>query len=39
MSDGPSNDGKMTSHRNFKIRFSERLLVVVRGFLFQFGVI
>ena len=28
----PGNDRNMTSLRNFKLRFSERLLVVVRGF-------
>ena len=33
------NDEKMSSHSNFNLRFSERLLVVVRSFLFQFGVV
>ena len=37
--DWPDNDRKMTSDRNFKLRFSERSLDLVRGFLFQFGVI
>ena len=32
MSDWPGNDRKMMSHRNFKLRFSKRLLVAVRGF-------
>ena len=39
MSDWPGNDGKMTSHCKIKLRFSEKALIVVRGFLFQFGVI
>ena len=39
MSDWPGNDTKMTSHRNFKLRFSESSLDLVRGFLFQFGAI
>ena len=39
MSDWPGNDGKMTSHGNLKVRFSERSSDLVRGFLFQFGVI
>ena len=39
MSDWPSYIGKKTSRSNFKLKFSERLLVTVRGFLFQFGVI
>ena len=39
MSDWPGNDRKMTSHSNFKLRFSERPLDEVRGFLFQFVVI
>ena len=39
ISDWPSNDGKMTSHNNFKLRFSRRSLDLVTGFLFQFGVI
>ena len=44
--DCPGNDEKMTSHSNFNLKFSKRLLVVVRSFsfrtfsfLFQFGVI
>ena len=32
MSDWPWNDGKMTSHSNFKLRFSEKILDMVRGF-------
>ena len=39
MSDWSGSDGKMTSHNNFKIRFSERFLDLVRDFLCQFGVI
>ena len=39
MSDWPCNDGKMTSHNYFKLRFSERSLDLVRGLSFQFGVI
>ena len=39
MSDWPGNDGKRTSHNNFKLRFSEMSLDRVGGFLFQFGVI
>ena len=39
ISDLPDNDRKMTSYSNFKLRFSERSLDVIRGFLFQFGVI
>ena len=38
MSVWPENDRKMTSHSNFKLRFSEKPLDVVRRFLFQFGV-
>ena len=37
--DCPGNDEKMTSDSNFNLKFSKRLLVVVRSFLFQFGVI
>ena len=32
MSDWPGNDRKMTSHSNFKLRFSESYLDLVRGF-------
>ena len=39
MSNWPGNGRKVTSHNNFKLRFSERSLDVVRGFLFQFGLI
>ena len=39
MSDWPGSNGKMTSHSNLKLRLSEASLDVVRGFLFQFGVI
>ena len=39
MSDWLGNDGKMTSHGNFKLLFSEMPLNVVRRFLFQYGVI
>ena len=39
MSDWSSNDGKMTSLKIFKPRFSKSSLDLVRGFLFQFGVI
>ena len=39
MSEWWSNDRKMTSHRNFKVRFSERPFDLVRGFLFEFAVI
>ena len=39
MPNWPDNDRKMTSHSNFKIKLSERSLHLVRGFLFQFGVI
>ena len=39
ISDWPGNDGKMTSHNNFKVRFSGRSLNVVIGVLFQFGLI
>ena len=37
MSDWLSND--MMSHSNFKTSFSERRCELVRGFLFEFGVI
>ena len=37
-SDSPGNDGKMTSHSNFRLRFSKKPLNLVKG-LFQFGVI
>ena len=39
MSDWQGSDGKITSHSNLKLRFCEKSLVLVRGFLFQFGVI
>ena len=39
MSDWPGNDRKMTSQSKFKLRFSMKSLDLVRGFLFQFGVI
>ena len=39
MWDWSVNDVKMTSHNNFKLRFSGRSLHLVTGFLFQFGVI
>ena len=39
MSGWSSNDGKMTSLKIFKLRFSKSSLDLVRGFLFQFGVI
>ena len=39
MSDLPGNNGKMTSHSNFTLRFSRRPLDLVEGFLFQFGLI
>ena len=39
MSEWPGNEGNITSHNNFKLRFGERCLDLVRGFLFQFGVI
>ena len=39
MSHGPSNDGEMMSHINFKLTFSKRALDLVRGFLLKFGVI
>ena len=32
MSDWPGNDGKMTSHSNFKLKFSKRSWVLIRGF-------
>ena len=35
----PGNDGKMMAHSDFKLRFSESLLALVRGFLFQLGVV
>ena len=37
--DLPSNNRKMTSHSNFKVKFSERPLDLVRGSSFQFYVI
>ena len=37
--DCPGNDEKMTSHHNFNLKFSNRLLVVVRSLVFEFGVI
>ena len=39
MLDFPNNCGKMKSLSNFKLNFSERGCVVVRGSLFEFGVI
>ena len=36
MSDWPDNDWKITSRRNFKLRFSERSLDIVRSFFFEF---
>ena len=33
-SDWPGNDERMMPHSNFKVIFSERLLVVVIGLLF-----
>ena len=39
MLDWPGNDRKMTSHSIFKLSFFERSLDLVRGFLFQSGVI
>ena len=38
MSDWPDNVGKITSHSNFKLRYSERSVDVVRAFMFQFDV-
>ena len=35
----PGDDGKIMAHSNFKLRFSERSLDIVKSFLFQFGVI
>ena len=39
MSDWLVNDGKIASRSNFQLRFSERPLDLVRGFLFQLGMI
>ena len=39
MSDWLGNDGKIASHSHFKLKLPERSLDLVRGFLFQFGVI
>ena len=39
MSDWPGNDKKITSHSNFRLRFPERPLDIVRGLLPQFGAI
>ena len=39
MSDSPSNDRKMMSHSNFKLRFPETYLDLVRGFQFEFDLI
>ena len=39
MSDCRGNGRKITSHSNCKLRFSERLLDIVRELLSQFGVI
>ena len=39
MTDWPNNDGKMTSHSNFKLGFYNGLSNTDRGFLSQFGVI
>ena len=39
MSDWQGNYGKMTPHRNFKLRISERSLDLVRGFHFEFDVV
>ena len=39
MWDWKRNEGKTTSHSNLQLRFSERSLDLVRGFLVQFGLI
>ena len=39
LSDLPGNSRKMTLRSNFKIKFSERPLDVLRRFFLQFGVI
>ena len=39
MSDWPDNDRKMTSHSNFKLKFSEKFSDVGRGFFVQFVLI
>ena len=39
MSDWLGNDRKMTSHRNFKLKFSKRSLDLVRGFQFESDVV
>ena len=39
MPNWPGDNKKITSHSNFKLRFSKKLLDLVRGLLFEFGVI
>ena len=39
MPNWPGKNGKMTSHSNFKLRFSKKPLDLVGGFSFEFGVI
>ena len=39
MSDWLGNDRKMTSHNNFKLRFSKRSFDLVTGFWYEFYVI
>ena len=39
VSDSPGNSRKMTLRSNFKTKFSERPLDVLRGFFLHFGVI
>ena len=35
----PDNNGKMKSDRNYKLEFFEKILDLVRDFLFQFDLI
>ena len=39
MSDWSNNGRKMTSHSNYRLKFSERPLHVVRAILFRFDAI
>ena len=39
MLDRPGNNGKMTSHKNFKLKFSKSYFVLVRDFYFEFDLI
>ena len=39
MSHWPSNDGKLTSHGNFKLRFFKNSFDLVKGFHFEFDVV